>query len=1065
MKKIISTALLLCFLTCTVFIAHAASNGYTNLVGLTSVADPCHAFDGVAIRSHGLPSTSRDFTTMSSKGGASNGLLIPYQFILGSHEDIMVDIVGVTGSPLFRVALVGSDFISTKNCTEYEPFPSAGTVTDVYSNMPSSGTLKLTGIPITSKAYYVWIFVDPNSEGSVSLQGVTVQTSAFTSFTTSYSPYQPTVYFEPENSVTDPGQYSLGDRDEYYYGMTTPGAPGIVTAIGQNIFWLANRIYHKLGDDHYTSIDLEIRISYDIYLNGVLQMTLDRPDGFAGNKQLSIRELQSIIVKHQTPETETYQILCRIQSHYCTNCIGFRDGENCYGEKVACKWRNEYVFKPVTYTLSFGPPPPRRLAYIERVEANLPGGRTAGLNSDITKCTGGAYTFNLKGPDPASITNITYQLPSGWSWNGTDDGAGVQSGKWTTSISIYPFTSWATQFSGIPGGILQANVTYIDGQVISYKYIMPSISAPNVMLDQTSAILCKNQGATLSVVADNVSKYTYQWGGAASGALNIQGGTIDSKLTIDARQWNTIAQTVVLTVKDKQTQCQTSLSATVSQAGWTYAKPYVGWGIPTYKGFEQAGLVNSPNIVSEAKGNIYYVGYTTLSANNIYELYTYQWNAVKSVWENYALSSKTNPKLDFRTSSNAIALTEDQNANRNLYYVGLDKNVYKIQLGTDTKTMITSSGNIVGGLYAVRNSSGVDHVIYVDNQKNLWHYDGQSVVLIDNSVDAFPSPVFIGNQYVYSKNGYSYLNQAMVTTADGLPVKASDNNYVPYVKNSRKVVYYSNNGSAISVIGQIDLISLKGKTIFTANANVHFMSVNVSTGVLYFNNQEGTVTQLYDQTTSSVVGGCSAPAWKSGGVYTAGMQVLYNQHLYQAHWWTNNEPLPVYVGSTNDGKEWGDLGVCANAVDSTKHIWQTTSIVSEASSFGSIIYSFPNTFYFDESGDVNMTYFNTSKCAPEIVRLGDNSKDELTATFSIVLWPNPAKDLYSLSFDLKETSTVYCTVISVTGDKVSEQNFGELSIGKQEVSQTTESLSNGMYYIKLYTDNGVLGVSKMIINK
>ncbi|WP_328885209.1 carbohydrate-binding protein [Streptomyces sp. NBC_00316] len=59
-------------------------------------------------------------------------------------------------------------------------------------------------------------------------------------------------------------------------------------------------------------------------------------------------------------------------------------------------------------------------------------------------------------------------------------------------------------------------------------------------------------------------------------------------------------------------------------------------------------------------------------------------------------------------------------------------------------------------------------------------------------------------------------------------------------------------------------------------------------------------------TTPPPGGSCTAAAWSSGAVYTAGNTVSYGGHTWQAKWWTQNET----PGTTGEWGVWQDLGAC-----------------------------------------------------------------------------------------------------------------------------------------------------------
>ena len=50
-------------------------------------------------------------------------------------------------------------------------------------------------------------------------------------------------------------------------------------------------------------------------------------------------------------------------------------------------------------------------------------------------------------------------------------------------------------------------------------------------------------------------------------------------------------------------------------------------------------------------------------------------------------------------------------------------------------------------------------------------------------------------------------------------------------------------------------------------------------------------------------GACSAPAWSSTAVYTGGMEVTYDHHMYKAKWWTQGE-------TPGHADVWADEGPC-----------------------------------------------------------------------------------------------------------------------------------------------------------
>jgi len=84
---------------------------------------------------------------------------------------------------------------------------------------------------------------------------------------------------------------------------------------------------------------------------------------------------------------------------------------------------------------------------------------------------------------------------------------------------------------------------------------------------------------------------------------------------------------------------------------------------------------------------------------------------------------------------------------------------------------------------------------------------------------------------------------------------------------------------------------------------------------------------------ASTPGGCSAPAYVPGQVYTGGQQVSYNGHLWRAKWWTQNE-----TPSTGGSGVWEDLGVCGSVSPSPSTSTSTSTSPSPSTSTSSGAY-------------------------------------------------------------------------------------------------------------------------------
>jgi carboxyl-terminal processing protease len=81
----------------------------------------------------------------------------------------------------------------------------------------------------------------------------------------------------------------------------------------------------------------------------------------------------------------------------------------------------------------------------------------------------------------------------------------------------------------------------------------------------------------------------------------------------------------------------------------------------------------------------------------------------------------------------------------------------------------------------------------------------------------------------------------------------------------------------------------------------------------------------------------------------------------------------------------------------------------------------------------------------------------------LTLYPNPARDVLNLDYNSKAAGTVNCTLISISGQVILEQEFsaGE---GQNHHTLNLEGVANGLYMIKL-TRDGESTLSKFMVNR
>lgn len=80
-------------------------------------------------------------------------------------------------------------------------------------------------------------------------------------------------------------------------------------------------------------------------------------------------------------------------------------------------------------------------------------------------------------------------------------------------------------------------------------------------------------------------------------------------------------------------------------------------------------------------------------------------------------------------------------------------------------------------------------------------------------------------------------------------------------------------------------------------------------------------------------------------------------------------------------------------------------------------------------------------------------------------FPNPVKDRATIEYRVFESGMVTLTLFDVTGREVKQLVNEAKTAGDHEISFSTATLSNGVYYYSLRVNNGVVASKKMIIGR
>ncbi len=102
-------------------------------------------------------------------------------------------------------------------------------------------------------------------------------------------------------------------------------------------------------------------------------------------------------------------------------------------------------------------------------------------------------------------------------------------------------------------------------------------------------------------------------------------------------------------------------------------------------------------------------------------------------------------------------------------------------------------------------------------------------------------------------------------------------------------------------------------------------------------------------------------------------------------------------------------------------------------------------FFIQDNG------LNTSnlKAAIDLAIATAGVNDEQHADFQMSVYPNPANEKLTISYNLVQTSVVNIDIFNLLGTKVKSVPLGKQSSGEHQPIIETENLNNGIYFLKL----------------
>ncbi len=79
-------------------------------------------------------------------------------------------------------------------------------------------------------------------------------------------------------------------------------------------------------------------------------------------------------------------------------------------------------------------------------------------------------------------------------------------------------------------------------------------------------------------------------------------------------------------------------------------------------------------------------------------------------------------------------------------------------------------------------------------------------------------------------------------------------------------------------------------------------------------------------------------------------------------------------------------------------------------------------------------------------------------------YPNPFNPTTNISFSLEQRSSVRIEIINISGQLIDVRNLGNLPAGNHDIEYDASSLSSGVYFYRMTTDNGSIS-KKMVLLK
>lgn len=117
-------------------------------------------------------------------------------------------------------------------------------------------------------------------------------------------------------------------------------------------------------------------------------------------------------------------------------------------------------------------------------------------------------------------------------------------------------------------------------------------------------------------------------------------------------------------------------------------------------------------------------------------------------------------------------------------------------------------------------------------------------------------------------------------------------------------------------------------------------------------------------------------------------------------------------------------------------------------------------FYYDAT---DLTWYYTTSTPAVRMYFGPLGLNEVESNIAMNVFPNPAVDNATVSFELNGEASVNVTVTDLAGKVVYTNNLGNVA-GAQNVEINTASMANGVYMVNVEA-NGAVSTQKLVVRK